>query len=145
MIDRRPVRSRADAWETDGSDEGNEMFNLDNDSKHDTMAPRRRAAFLLGAIGVMAAGIVAVAAPGAFAVGGDCSAYAENVPLTGPDGKRAAASCKSLQGDSKAQGVLDMTAALDEHTAWFTALNVTYRSDYAIGPNNGAYYKIAHV
>ncbi len=121
------------------------MFNLDNHKKQDTMAPRRRAALLLGAVGVMAAGIVAVSAPGAFAVGGDCSAWAENVSLTGPDGKRAAAKCSSLHADSKAQGVLDMTAALDKHTAWFTAIGVTYRSGHAIGPNNGAYYKIAHV
>ncbi len=106
---------------------------------------KRRVGRIVAAAGVLGGAIVAFSAAGAFAVGGNCTASPENVSLTGPDGTRVKASCSSLQGDSKARGTLDLTFALDKHTAWFTALNTVYRSGYDIGPNNGTYYTIAHV
>ena len=106
---------------------------------------RRRGARIVTTAAVLGVAIVTVTTSGAFAVGGTCSASPENVSLTGPDGTRAKASCSSLQGDSKARGSLNLVWASDKHTAWFTALNVVYRSAYDLGPNNGTYYTIAHV
>lgn len=121
------------------------MFVMGDDGGQRQGAPRRRAACMAAAAGVMMAGLVAVSAPNAFAVGGNCTAVKENVDLTGPDGSRVRASCSSLQGDSKAQGSLDLVWAPDLYTAWFTSLNVTYRSGYDRGPSRGASYAIAHV
>jgi hypothetical protein len=104
-----------------------------------------RGGAVLAVATLLSGAAVAATADAALAVGGTCSATTENVSLTGPDGKRVKASCSKLEGDSKARGTLDLVAASDKHTAWFTGLNTAYRSDYDRGPNRGSYYTIAHV
>jgi hypothetical protein len=60
-----------------------------------------------------------------------------------PDLTRVRAACSSLQGDSKARGVLDR-AGTDCHTAWFTTINKSYYSDWWLS-GRGTRVEIAHV
>jgi hypothetical protein len=76
---------------------------------------------------VVMVGVTGVAAPAtpAAAVGGDCQAEVEKkVRDWRPDLYRPAAYCSSLQADSKARGLLDITAVPDPSTPWFTQLKV---------------------
>jgi hypothetical protein len=99
-------------------------------------------------LGVLALGAatVAVAAPPAAAVGGNCGSSKERTerPFL-PDLYNVAASCSSLQGDSKAKGVLDLVGTLDKETQWFTTIHKTYRSGKDAGPNRGTYTEIRRV
>lgn len=76
--------------------------------------------------------ILVAQAPTASAIGGNCSAIRQHqVRNNLPDLYRVRASCSSLQGDSKARGVLDrnlVPTAL--YTSWFTSLNKYYYSGW---------------
>jgi hypothetical protein len=73
---------------------------------------------------VGATGLAAPATP-AGAAGGNCQArVGHQVRDWLPDNYRAEAYCTSLQADSKARGLLDLTASADVGTAWFTQTKV---------------------
>jgi hypothetical protein len=85
----------------------------------------------------------------AEAVGGSCSSTRQKDEVFGPDHYRVRASCSSLQGDSKAQGVLDVNADNDYETSWFTTINKYYYSGWrsCVWPStcDNTYVKLAHV
>lgn len=84
----------------------------------------------------------------ASAVGGSCYSTRQEDGRTGPNAYRVRAYCTSLQGDSKAKGVLDIAFANDVETSWFTTLNTYRYSDWVVcWPNscNNTRVDIAHV
>lgn len=92
----------------------------------------------------MMSGVVVIAPAVAFApaalaaAGNNCSAAKETKAVSGlPDPSRVRAACSSLSANTKAKGILDLTAANDYETQWFTRLNTNYYSGYATGPNRG--------
>jgi hypothetical protein len=69
-------------------------------------------------------------------VGGNCSAGVDTHALRfQPDEYRVHVSCSSLNPNSKARGTLDFPLSVDEHTQWFTQLNVVYTTDYYSSPS----------
>ncbi|WP_447645335.1 hypothetical protein [Nocardioides zeae] len=86
-----------------------------------------RGAILAGA--VLAGGYVVTTTPYAEAVGGNCSSVRQEIDVFGPNAYRVRAKCTSLQGDSKARGVLDISGDTDKRTEWFTTVNKYYYSD----------------
>jgi hypothetical protein len=104
-----------------------------------------RGAVVLAASVLLSGGLAVTNAGAAMAIGGNCSSNEENVSLTGPDGTRVAAKCASLEGDTKARGILDLTFAVDLKTSWFTAINSVRRSGYDRGPVNGTRVELARV
>ena len=85
----------------------------------------------------------------AQAVGGTCTSDRQTDSKFGPDDHRVRASCSYLQGDTKAQGVLDVNLDNDYETPWFTTINKYYYSGWraCIAPStcNNTYMKTAHV
>ena len=110
------------------------------------MSIRRFTTVMLAGGALVAAGLVAPSP--AFAVGGNCSANTEKQARSfQPDLWRVAASCSSLQADSKARGTLSAPRHVDYHTQWFTGLNTTYRSGWttSIYGTPSARSEITHV
>lgn len=73
-----------------------------------------------------------ISVPQASAVGGNCEAKHNEYTRLGPipNDHQVEARCTSLQADSKAQGTLDVQAAPDLHTAWFTRKSTWYKSGW---------------
>lgn len=78
--------------------------------------------FALGA--ALVAESLAMTAPTANALAGNCSAWLDN----GVGYTRGVGKCSSLASDTKARVTLDIANAPDRHSAWFTTLNVTYKT-----------------
>lgn len=77
------------------------------------------------ALGIaLVAGSFAMTAPAANALGGNCFAWLEK----GVGYTLGAGRCSSLNSDTKARVTLDIAAAPDYHSAWFTRLNTTYKT-----------------
>lgn len=67
---------------------------------------------------------LSITTPSASALGGNCSAWLENgVGYTLGVGR-----CSSLHSDTKARVTLDVAAAPDYHSGWFTKLNASYKT-----------------
>lgn len=99
------------------------------------------------AASLMAVAGVTVSASPASAVGGDCQArVGTQVRDWAPDLYRPEAYCTSLQPDSKARGALDLAAAPDAYTAWFTQTKVWKYGSWAdyVGVR-GAYTEVRAV
>jgi hypothetical protein len=90
--------------------------------------------------------LVSAGAQSATAVGGNCTSTRQTQDVTGPNNYRVRASCSSLQGDSKARGILDRNGT-DARTAWFTARDKYYYSGWTtcIAGCSNTRVEIAHV
>lgn len=94
----------------------------------------------------LALGCAVSTASQASAVGGNCSSAKETKRVSWqPDPSRVRAVCSSLQGDSKAQGELDVGLQPDARTPWFTTLNKSYYSQWYDPPNYGTRVRIERV
>lgn len=94
------------------------------------MSRPSRVTNVVACLTLAAAGMI-VATPAAQAVGGSCRAYEEKKAQSfRPDAYRVRAICSSLQADSKARGTLLVENAVDEHTVWFTGLNINRYSSW---------------
>lgn len=82
---------------------------------------------------VISAAFALVGVPSvAEAAGGNCGGTVQKKAVAfRPDVYRVAASCSSLWPNSKARGILDFPNDADDHTQWFTQLNVTVYSGYS--------------
>lgn len=87
-----------------------------------------------------------VALESAQAVGGTCSSVRQKDERFGPDYYRVRASCSSLNGDSKARGILDKNG-VDQRTQFFTTLNKYYYSSWVdcLSGCKNTRVEIAHV
>ena len=74
---------------------------------------------------IVSLGLTALAPPqSASALGGNCSARM----VSGVGYTLARGRCSSLNRDTKARSTLDIAAAPDTHSIWFTTLNKDYDS-----------------
>jgi hypothetical protein len=101
------------------------------------------------ALALMTGTVLAIVAPQAEAVGGNCSSVRQEKDDTGYNSYRVRARCSSLNADSKAKGVLDKSGASDPETTWFTQLNTYKYSNYTtcdiFNTCNNTRVDIAHV